>query len=53
MTNGNGIAANPFIDVNDFTITLSGDVDGAGLVTNLGKRYSCNAVENYYGPSNL
>ena len=35
VANGNGIAGNPLIDVDDFTITLAGDASGSVTITDL------------------
>lgn len=35
IANSNGVAGDPFIDVNDFTITLSGDLTGSVTITDL------------------
>lgn len=35
IVNADGIAGNPTIDVDDFNITLTGDITGAGTVTDL------------------
>ena len=46
ITNADGIAGNPNIDVDDFDITLTGDVTGTATVTDLGDTIIATTIAN-------